>query len=64
MTQYEWQNLIVAAASNPDTAQLESLALHLADCEEAKTILRNKGYGTAGQSIVVMVRPVPNKREW
>lgn len=63
MNAYEWESLIVAAATNPDKAQLESLATHLAECEEAKTILRNKGWGKSGQAINDVVRGVPHARD-
>jgi len=62
MNTRQWRELIVNAANNTDTAQLDSLAHHLAECETAKTILRNKGYGTAGQTIDVVVRQVPDAR--
>lgn len=63
MNQHQWQSLIVAAASSPDTAQLESLAAHLAECEIAKSILRAKGWGKTGSTIDVMVRNVPHARD-
>ena len=63
MNAYEWERLIVAAANNPDKAQLESLAAHLAACEEANGILRHKGYGQSGQAINDVVRGVPHARD-
>lgn len=55
--------MIVGAVGNPDEAQLDSLAHHMAACEEANSILRHKGYGTAGQSIKDVVRGVPHARD-
>lgn len=62
MNTRQWRDLIVSAANNPDTAQLDSLAHHLAECETAKAILRSKGYGAQGQTIDVTVRQVPDAR--
>lgn len=42
-----------------DLTRLNQIAEHLAECEEARTILRAKGYGRAGMSFVDMARSVP-----
>lgn len=55
--------MIVGAVSNPDEAQLDSLANHMAACEEANAILRHKGYGASGQAINDVVRGVPHARD-
>ena len=59
MTADQWKATIIGAVNNPDGDQLESLARHLAECEDAKTYLRHKGYGITGQSIKDAVRLVP-----
>lgn len=47
-----------------DMHRLNQIAEHLAQCEQAQTILRAKGHGTAGMSFVDLVRSVPdNVRE-
>jgi hypothetical protein len=63
MTQDQWKAMIIGAANSPDDDQLNSLSRHMADCEEANSILRHKGYGTAGQSIKDVVRGVPHARD-
>ncbi len=63
MNVHQWRDLIVSASRNPDDAQLDSLARHLAECETAKSILRAKGYGKPGQTIDVTVRDVPHARD-
>lgn len=55
----QWRNIIVRAVEDPSSGLLDSLAQHVAECEEAKTILRHKGYGITGQSVLVTVRLVP-----
>lgn len=62
MNNDQWKAMIVGAVNNPDDAQLSSLARHLAECEEAKTILRHKGYGVTGQSITDAVKLVGEAR--
>lgn len=42
-----------------DLARLNQIAEHLAECEEAQTILRAKGHGRAGMSFVDIARSVP-----
>lgn len=39
--------------------RLNQIAEHLMDCEDAKTILRSKGYGAAGMTFVEMARSIP-----
>lgn len=43
-----------------DPARLAQIADHLAECEEAKRILRAKGYGFAGASVADVARSVPD----
>lgn len=60
---HEWVALIHRAAVEKDAGLITSLALHLAECEEAGAILRAKGYGTSGTSIVDVARAVPENRQ-
>jgi hypothetical protein len=39
--------------------RLNQIAAHLVDCEDAKSILRAKGYGAAGMSFVELARSLP-----
>jgi fructose 1,6-bisphosphatase len=39
--------------------RLNQIAAHLVDCEDAKMILRAKGYGAAGQTFVELARSLP-----
>lgn len=51
-----------AAASELKVADLErlnQLCEHLAQCEEAQTALRARGYGRAGMTFLEIVREVP-----
>lgn len=63
MNAHQWKAMIIGAVNSPDEDQLDSLAAHLAECETAKSILRAKGYGKAGQTIDVTVREVPHARD-
>ena len=63
MTKDQWKAMIVGAANNPDEDQLDSLAHHMAACEEANGILRHKGWGKAGQAINDVVRGLPHARD-
>lgn len=63
MNAHQWKAMIIGAVNNPDEAQLDSLASHLAACEEANGILRHKGYGQSGQAINDVVRGVPHARD-
>lgn len=55
--------MIIGAVNNPDEDQINSLAQHMAACEEANSILRSKGYGASGQAINDVVRGVPHARD-
>jgi len=48
------------AFSAHDSHRLRQLAERLADTEEAQSILRAKGYGWAGMSLLDIVRSVPD----
>jgi hypothetical protein len=51
-----------AGANESKVANIERLnqiAAHLVDCEDAKSILRAKGYGAAGMSFVELARSLP-----
>lgn len=63
MNNQQWKAMIIGAANSQDHDQLDSLANHMAACEEANTILRAKGWGKAGQSINDVVRGVPHARD-
>ncbi|WP_198116913.1 hypothetical protein [Massilia rhizosphaerae] len=39
--------------------RLNQIAEHLVDCEDAKKILRSKGYGAAGMTFVELARSLP-----
>jgi hypothetical protein len=39
--------------------RLNQFAEHLVDCEDAKAILRAKGYGAAGMTFVELARSLP-----
>jgi hypothetical protein len=43
-----------------DMRRLNQLAQRLADSEEAQSILRAKGHGGAGMTLLAIVREVPN----
>lgn len=42
-----------------DMARLNQIAEHLANCEDAQSILRAKGHGSAGMTFVEVARDVP-----
>lgn len=63
MTNDQWKAMIIGAVNCTDEAQLDSLANHMAACEEANSILRSKGYGASGQAINDVVRGVPHARD-
>ncbi len=53
-------DLMVRAVTGGDSETLASLGQHLEDCEEAKQILRAKGYGCTGMPVGATARLVPN----
>lgn len=63
MNTQQWKAMIIGAVNNPDEDQINSLAQHMAACEEANSILRSKGYGASGQAINDVVRGVPHARD-
>lgn len=42
-----------------DIERLNQIAEHLATCEEAQSIIRAKGYGTAGMTFIELARSLP-----
>lgn len=55
MTQDGWRLLIVEAvhdSENGNDEKLDLLALHLQQCDQAKQVLRDKGYGWTGVDIL------------
>lgn len=54
---------VLGGNPNPTKAhnltRLNQIAEHLAECEEAQTILRAKGHGRGGMSFVEIARSVP-----
>lgn len=54
-------DLMVRAVEGGDTETLACLGNHLHECEEAKQILRAKGYGVHGLAIDATARLVPDK---
>jgi hypothetical protein len=59
---HEWITLIHRATEAKDGRLINSLALHLAECEQANAILHAKGYGQSGTSIVDVARAVPENK--
>jgi hypothetical protein len=57
----EWVSEIHRIAADKDEARIIAHAQYLADCAEAHGILRAKGYGQSGTSIVDVARLVPEK---
>lgn len=47
------------SSSAADLTRLRQIAARLADCEEAQSILRAKGYGQSGMTFVEEMRDVP-----
>jgi len=47
-------------AKEADTTMLERLAQRLAEAEAGMELLRNKGYGKRGMSILDMVKALPD----
>ncbi|WP_306393383.1 hypothetical protein [Telluria beijingensis] len=62
---YRAEILRAVLGGNPHPAKahnltrLNQIAEHLAECEEAQTILRAKGHGRGGMSFVEVARSVP-----
>jgi hypothetical protein len=59
LTKQNWESLIIRAVHNADrgdSESLELLALHLEEVDEAKQVLRDKGYGWTGLSILETVQ--------
>lgn len=54
----QWIGAIKGAAADPDGDQMHALAQQLSACEQAKTLLRENGYGDAGVAIDKMVLEV------
>jgi hypothetical protein len=54
-----YRDLIVKAVMDENDELLDSIAAHLAACEQAKQILCAKGYGGAGLPIDGAARLVP-----
>lgn len=64
MHKFTYLDVMIRAARENDGALLDQLATHLADCEEAKTILRAKGYGDTGMSVAATgMVPMPALHE-
>ncbi len=60
MKTQHWRDFIVRTVENKDEELLCQIAQHLSECEQAKSILRSKGYGVTGQSVLATARPVPD----
>jgi len=56
-----WKNIIENA--NQSESQLKLLAKLLAECDQAKQELRDKGYGWQGLGIFETTRMVPNLKD-
>lgn len=46
-------------AKEANTTALEKMSQRLADAEEALELLRGKGYGTRGQTLVEVIKALP-----
>ena len=55
-------DLVRRAVESGDAATITALAAQLSDCEDAKRILRMKGYGTVGSSAGGAARLVPEAK--
>lgn len=53
----------LSTANVANLTRLNQIAEHLAECENAQTILRAKGHGGAGMTFVDVVRSVPDSIE-
>lgn len=60
MKTQHWRDFIVRTVESKDEELLGQIAQHLDDCEQAKSILRSKGYGVTGQSVLATARLVPD----
>ncbi len=60
MRLHEWVAEIHRIAKDPDEARIISFAQYLSDVAQAHAILRAKGYGASGTSIVDVARAVPD----
>ena len=54
-----YKDMLIRAVHGDDDELLNSLSAHLADCEEAKTVLRMRGHGLTGKPFALMARMVP-----
>lgn len=62
-----YRDVILRAAFGPDVqlaqvvdlARINQISQHLADCHDAREILRANGHGAAGMSVVDVARSVP-----
>ena len=59
MNPQHWVDEIRRIAAHPDENRIEAFANYLNEVGKAHAILRAKGYGTTGTSIVDVARDVP-----
>ncbi len=61
MNPQHWIDEIRRIAAHPDEHRIEAFAKYLGQVAEAHAILRAKGYGASGSSILDVARAVPEK---
>lgn len=54
-----YRTMIERAVVEKNDELLDNLACHLADCEEGKSILFMRGYGSQGMGLAAIARLVP-----
>lgn len=59
MRPHHYRDMIIRAVADKDGDMLNRIVGALVDAEDAKRILRAKGYGEAGQTIYAAARLVP-----
>lgn len=62
MNTWGWICEITRAVIERKTDRVNELAVALSEAEQAKEILRNKGYGEYGMSIASLARLVPDQK--
>lgn len=62
MRHLDYVDMVTRAVASRDQAKLDAIARQLADNENAKSILRAKGYGTIGTTAAGAARAVPTAK--
>ena len=63
MRLHHYRDMIIRAVADKDGDMLNRIVGALVDAEDAKRILRAKGYGTTGLSIEATAAQVPHAKE-